>query len=78
MTDSEREGVKKLHRECTAALDKYLKEGYEMCRILSAIEDHPVSHERREAIIRQRVKENEAQLAYDSARQALFTLAGWI
>jgi len=59
-------------------LDKYLKEGYEMCRILSAIEDHPVSQARREAIIRQRVKENEAQLAYDSIRQELFTLAGWI
>jgi hypothetical protein len=25
----------------------------------------------------QRVKENAAQRAYDSARQALFTLAGW-
>jgi hypothetical protein len=78
MTESEREAIQKLHGECTNALDKYLKEGNEMCRILSAIESHPVSLERREAIVRQRVKENEAQQAYDSARQALFTLAGWV
>jgi len=49
-----------------------------MCRILSAIERHPVSPERRAAIVRQCVKENEPQRAYDSARQALFTLVGWI
>jgi hypothetical protein len=78
MTKSEREAIQKLHVECTSALDKYLKEGHEMCRILSAIESHPVSQKQREAIVRQRVRENEAQRAYDSARQALFALAGWV
>ena len=48
-----------------------------MCRILSAIERHPASHEERRAIMEQRVKENGAQRAYDSARQELFTRAGW-
>jgi hypothetical protein len=77
MDDQERLTLEKLHRECTAALAKLLKEGEEMCRILSAIERHPASHEERRAIMEQRVKENAAQRAYDSARQELFVLAGW-
>ncbi len=77
MDDTERETLEKLHRECTAALAKLLKEGDEMCRILSAIERHPASHDERRAIMEQRVRENGAQRAYDAARQELFTRAGW-
>ena len=77
MDDQERLTLERLHRECTAALGKLLKEGEEMCRILSAIERHPASHEERRAIMEQRVKENGAQRAYDTARQVLFTRAGW-
>jgi hypothetical protein len=77
MDDTERLTLEKLHRECTAALAKLLKEGEEMCRILSAIERHPVSHDERRAIMEQRVRENGAHRAYDSARQELFTRAGW-
>ena len=77
MDDTERLTLEKLHRECTAALARLLKEGEEMCRILSAIESHPASHEERRTIMEQRVKENGAQMAYDSARRALFTRAGW-
>jgi hypothetical protein len=77
MDENERQTLERLHRECTDALRKLLKEGEEMCRILSAIERHPASHEERRRIMEQRVKENAAQRAYDSARQALFTLAGW-
>jgi len=77
MNESERESLMKLHRACTEALSRYLKEGEEMCRILSAIKNHPVTQQERTAIIAQRVKENEAQRAYDSVRQALFSLAGW-
>jgi len=68
MDDAERQTLEKLHRECTAALAKLL---------LSAIERHPASHEERRAIMEQRVKENTAQMAYDSARRALFTRTGW-
>jgi hypothetical protein len=77
MDDSEREILEKLHRECTDTLGKLLEEGKEMCRVLSAIGSHPASSEQRRAIMEQRVKENAAQRAYDSARQALFKLAGW-
>ena len=77
MDDPERLILEQLHRECTAALVKLLKEGEEMCRVLSAIERHPASHDERRAIMEQRVKENAAQSAYDSARQVLFTRAGW-
>jgi hypothetical protein len=77
MDDAERQTLERLHRECTAALAKLLKEGEEMCSVLSAIERHPASHEERRAIMEQRVKENAAQMAYDSARRALFTRAGW-
>jgi hypothetical protein len=77
MDEAERQILEKLHRECTAALAKLLKEGEEMCRILSAIERHPASHDERRAIMEQRVRENGAQRAYDSARQELFTRAGW-
>jgi hypothetical protein len=77
MDEAERQTLERLHRECTAALAKLLKEGQEMCRILSAIERHPASHEERRAIMEQRVRENGAQRAYDSARQQLFTRAGW-
>ena len=77
MSDSERQAVEKLHRDCTTALGKLLKEGEEMCRALSAIKSHPASNEERRAIMTQRVRENQAQIAYDSARQALFMLAGW-
>jgi hypothetical protein len=66
MDDTERLILEKLHRECTAALARLLKEGEEMCRILSAIERHPASHDERREIMQQRVKEN-AQHAYDSA-----------
>ncbi len=77
MNESQRENLSKLHRECTEALGPCLQEGEEMCRLLSAIKSHPASEEQRMAIIRQRVKENVAQRVYDSARQVLFTLAGW-
>jgi hypothetical protein len=77
MDDVERLTLERLHRECTAALAKLLKEGEEMCRILSAIERHPASHDERREIMEQRVRENAAQRAYDSARQVLFTRAGW-
>ena len=77
MSDSERQALEKLHRECTASLGRLLKEGEEMCRALSAIKSHPASDEERRVIMAQRVRENRAQIAYDSARQALFMLAGW-
>jgi hypothetical protein len=77
MNDSEREALRNLHRECTAALEKCLREGHEMCRMLSAIESHPISHEQRVALIKQRLKENQAQRAYDYVRTALFNAAGW-
>jgi hypothetical protein len=77
MDDNERETLERLHRECTAALGKLLKEGEEMCRVLSAVESHPASGEQRRVIMEQRVKENAAHAAYDSARQALFKRAGW-
>ena len=77
MDDTERQTLERLHRECTAALGKLLKEGEEMCRVLSAITSHPASSEERRAIMEQRVRENAAQSAYDTARQVLFTRAGW-
>lgn len=77
MDDNERETLERLHRECTSALGKLLEEGKEMCRILTAIESHPASSEQRRAIMQQRVRENTAHVAYDSARQALFKRAGW-
>jgi len=51
MDDAERQTLEKLHRECTAALAKLLKEGEEMCSVLSAIERHPASHEERRAVM---------------------------
>ena len=77
MNDRERQTVEKLHRECKTALGDLLKEGEEMCRVLSAIKSHPASVEERRAVMEQPVRENGAHRAYDSARQALFTLAGW-
>ena len=77
LDDNERETLERLQRECTAALGKLLTEGEEMCRVLSAVESHPASSEQRRAIMEQRVKENAAHGAYDSARQALFKRAGW-
>jgi hypothetical protein len=77
MDDVERQTLERLHRECTAALAVLLKEGEAMCRLLSAIEHHPVSHAERRAIMEQRVRENGAQRAYDTARQELFIQAGW-
>jgi hypothetical protein len=77
MDDSERKAIENLHRECTIALEKYLKEGTEMCRLLSAIKRHPATAEERRLLLRQRIKENEAHNAYDSVREALFKMAGW-
>ena len=77
MEENERQTLERLHGECKAALGKLLKEGEEMCRVLSAVESHPASSEQRRAIIEQRTKENAAHTAYDSARQALFQRAGW-
>ena len=77
MSDSEREAVEKLHRECMAALGRLLKESEEMCKLLGAIKRHPVSLEERRALLEQRVRENDAQSAYNSVRQALFALARW-
>lgn len=77
MDNNQREELEQLHRACTSTLAKLLEEGKEMCRVLSAVTSYPVSREERRAIMEQRVKENSAQAAYDSARQALFKLAGW-
>jgi hypothetical protein len=77
MDDNERETLERLHRDCTTALGKLQEEGKAMCKVLSAVESHPVSSEQRRAIMEQRVKENAAHIAYDRARQALFKRAGW-
>jgi hypothetical protein len=77
MTDGDRETLNRLHRECTVALDEYLKQGTEMCRLLSAITSHPATPQQRQSLLTQRIKEYEAQQAYNSIREALFKLAGW-
>jgi hypothetical protein len=41
LSDSEHEALEQLHQECRTALAKLLKEGEEMCRVLSAIKSHP-------------------------------------
>jgi hypothetical protein len=56
---------------------RYLKESGEMCRLLSAIQEFPASKEERLKIIKQRLRENEAQMFYNSVRQELFKLADW-
>jgi hypothetical protein len=77
MTDRERETLNRLHRECTVALGEYLKQGTEMCRLLSAITSHPATDQERKSLLKQRIKEYESQQAYNSVREALFKLAGW-
>jgi hypothetical protein len=77
MEYNERETLERLHRECTAALGMLQEEGKEMCKVLSAVESHPASSEQRRAIMEQRVRENDAHVAYDRAREALFKRAGW-
>jgi hypothetical protein len=77
MTDPERETLERLHAKCTAALGEYLKQGTEMCRLLSAIKTHPATPQQRQSLIMQRVREHEAHQAYNSVREALFKLAGW-
>ncbi len=77
MTDHELENLNRLHRECTVALSEYLKQGTEMCRLLSAIKGHPATPEQRQSLLMQRLREYEAQQAYNSIREALFKLAGW-
>jgi hypothetical protein len=77
MTDSEIENLNRLHRECTVALDEYLKQGKEMCRLLSAIKSHPATTQERQALLTQRIKEYESQQAYNSVRETMFKLAGW-
>ena len=77
MNESERKAIEQLHRECTAALDKYLKEATEMCRLLSSIKSHPVGSDERRLLLEQRIKENHTQNAYMTIREELFKLAGW-
>jgi len=77
MNDIDRQALEKLHHDCVAALNRLLKESSEMCKLLSAVKSHSVSAEERRAIVEQRVKENEVQIAYSSIRQELFTIAGW-
>jgi hypothetical protein len=77
MTDRETEELNRLHRECTVALGEYLKQGTEMCRLLSGITSHPATAEQRQSLVIQRMKEHEAHQAYNSIREALFKLAGW-
>jgi hypothetical protein len=77
MTDRELEDLNRLHRECTIALGEYLKQGTEMCRLLSAIKSHPATPQQRQSLLTQRIKEYESQQAYNSIREALFKLAGW-
>jgi hypothetical protein len=69
--------LKELRDQCTVALNQYLKESGEMCRLLSTIEQFPASKEERLKIIKQRVRENDAQVVYNSVRQELFKLADW-
>jgi hypothetical protein len=77
MTDQELRELNRLHRECTAALGEYLKQGTEMCRLLSSITSHPATAQQRQALLMQRIKEHDAHQAYASVREALFNLAGW-
>ena len=77
MDASKHEALTKLQHDCTDALNRYLIEATEMCKLLSKIEQYPTSHEERLAIIKQRVRENEAQIAYNSVQKELFKLADW-
>ena len=77
MDPSKDEALTKLQHDCTDALNRYLKEATEMCKLLSAIQQYPTSHEERLAIIQQRVREHEAQVAYNSVQTELFKLADW-
>ena len=77
MNESNRKAIEKLHRECTVALDNYLKEATEMCRLLSSIKSHPVGSDERRVLLEQRVQENQKQDACMALREELFKLAGW-
>ncbi len=48
-----------------------------MCRLLSAITNHPATPQQRQSLLTQRIKEYEAQQSYNSVRAALFKMAGW-
>ena len=52
MTDQDLRELNRLHRECTDALGEYLKQGTEMCRLLSLITSHPATAQQRQALHR--------------------------
>lgn len=66
-----------LHGRSVTMLRIYIEVAKETCSLLDQIKSFPIGVDVREAIRRQRVKENEAQEVYEIARKNLFDAARW-
>ena len=63
--------VRRASKNCDAAFQIYISEAMETHRLLSSLSDE-VSLPDRAQVMEQRIRENEAQIAYVEARSALF------
>jgi len=67
----------KLNQSCLRALETFSAEARETISLLSTFNRFPVSARDRTNLLAQRVQQNDAQVAFHEALQALFHLAQW-
>jgi hypothetical protein len=64
--------VKHLHMSCISSLKEYMDEAQRTCDLLTSIESFPVSLEKQNQILQQRLSENETHERYQIAREHFF------
>ena len=64
-----------LNEHCLHALERFMSEAQETCRMLAAMRSHPLTLDERLRLVRQRFSENAALDGYLQIRQRLFDLA---
>jgi hypothetical protein len=63
--------VRKAFQICDAAFQRYIREAVETHRLLSVLSES-VALDQRICVMEQRIRENDAQMAYMDSRNALF------
>jgi hypothetical protein len=66
--------LKRLHKTCEITLNRYLTVANDTCNLIGTLRTMPVSRDKRLEVFLQKKKEDEAQLAYLKAREALLTV----
>ena len=68
----ESQEIEKLHKECVERLKDLIAQANRTCSLLESMTEFPITLNIWQKAIDQRVRENDAQVGYQRARESLF------